>query len=300
MAFWGQNDYNLRLNKEKMNYYAIAISPKEYDLERIEILTAVLGELPFDTFEDTETGLKAYMPEKDLSQDVENELIALSEQFDFSFEKTFIPYQNWNAVWESNFQPIQVDDFVAVRADFHPKSEGVEFDLIVNPKMAFGTGHHETTYMMMQHMRTMDFKGKKVLDYGAGTGILAILASKLGAEELEAVDIEEPSYENTVENCIVNQVDNVQSIWGILDDVPSFDFDIIIANINRNIIIDSLDDLKNRLKKRGNPSDTEGSLLISGFLKIDENTILQATNYAGFKHQRTLQRGNWLSMLLTY
>jgi ribosomal protein L11 methyltransferase len=282
-----------------MNYYALTITPKEYDMERVEILTAVLGELPFDTFEETETGLKAYIPEKDLTETVENELVELSEQFDFSFDKTFIPYQNWNSVWEANFQPIQVDDFVAVRADFHPNTEGVEFDLVVNPKMAFGTGHHETTYMMMQHIRSINFKGKKVLDYGCGTGILAILASKLGASALEAVDIEEPSYENTIDNCQINDVHNVKAIWGILDDVLSHDFDIILANINRNIIIDSLDDLKSRLKKRENPTDSDNILLISGFLKIDENTILQATNYAGFKHQKTLQRGNWLSMLLT-
>lgn len=274
-----------------MNYYVITVSPNAYDLERVEILTALLGELPFDTFEDTETGFKAYMPEKELTESVENELVALSAQFDFQFDKTFIPYQNWNAVWESNFQPIQVDDFVAVRADFHPDTEGVEFDLIVNPKMAFGTGHHETTYMMMQQMRSIDFKGKKVLDYGCGTGILAILAAKLGAVDLEAVDIEEPSYDNTIENCTINGVDNIKAICGILDDVPSHDFDIILANINRNIIIDSLDDLKNRMT-------TEGVLLISGFLKIDENIILQATNYAGFTHQKTLHRGNWLSMLL--
>ena len=274
-----------------MNYYVATITPNTYDIERVEILTAVLGELPFDTFEETETGLKAYMPEKEWTQSVENEIVTLSEDFEFTFEKTFIPYQNWNAVWESNFQPIQVDDFVAVRADFHPNTEGVAFDLIVNPKMAFGTGHHETTFMMLQHMQTMDFKGKKVLDYGCGTGILAILASKLGAIDLEAVDIEPPSYENTLENCCINNVSNVKAICGVLDDVPSRDFDVILANINRNIIIDSLEDLKSRL-------NTEGSLLISGFLKIDENTILQATNYAGFTRLETMQRGNWLSMLL--
>ncbi|MDZ7880392.1 MAG: 50S ribosomal protein L11 methyltransferase [Saprospiraceae bacterium] len=282
-----------------MNYYVLSITPTVYDTERVEIITALLGELPFDTFEDTETGLKAYIPEKDLTPEVENELNDLSEGYEFSFDKRFIPYQNWNSVWESNFQPIQVDDFVAVRADFHPNTEGVEFDLIVNPKMAFGTGHHETTYMMMQHIRSIDFHGKKVLDYGCGTGILAILASKLGAVHLEAVDIEEPSYENTIENCRINDVHNVTAIWGILDNVLSYDFDIILANINRNIIIDSLDDLKSRLKKREMSANSDKILLISGFLKIDENTILQAVNYAGFKHQKTLQRGNWLSMLLT-
>lgn len=282
-----------------MNYYVLSITPTVYDTERVEIITALLGELPFDTFEDTETGLKAYILEKDLTPEVENELNDLSEGYEFSFDKRFIPYQNWNSVWESNFQPIQVDDFVAVRADFHPNTEGVEFDLIVNPKMAFGTGHHETTYMMMQHIRSIDFHGKKVLDYGCGTGILAILASKLGAVHLEAVDIEEPSYENTIENCRINDVHNVTAIWGILDNVLSYDFDIILANINRNIIIDSLDDLKSRLKKREMSANSDKILLISGFLKIDENTILQAVNYAGFKHQKTLQRGNWLSMLLT-
>ena len=289
-----------------MNYYVFDITPlpdsfgtSQYSLENNEILTVFLGELPFETFEDTETGLKAYIPEKELTDKVEKQVQRLGKKQGFSFTKTFIPYQNWNVLWESNFEPIKVDDFVGLRADFHPNTEGVQFDLVINPKMAFGTGHHETTYMMMQHMRSIDFNGKKVLDYGCGTGILAILASKLGAIELEAVDIEEPSYENTIENCRINDVHNVTSIWGILDDVLSHDFDIILANINRNIIIDSLDDLKNRLKKRENPTDSSNILLISGFLKIDENTILQATNYAGFKHQKTMQRGNWLSMLLT-
>ena len=216
----------------------------------------------------------------------------LSQKYDFDFTKTFIAYQNWNEIWETHFQPIRIDNFVAVRADFHAITEGVTFELVVNPKMAFGTGHHETTYMMLENMQNIDFHGKKVLDFGAGTGILGILASKMGAAAIEAVDIEEASYENMIENCHMNNVHNMLPIHGVLDDVISTDFDIILANINRNIIIDSLQDLKNRL-------GTEGRyLLISGFLKQDENVIFQAINYAGFQQMKVSQKGNWLCMLL--
>lgn len=283
-----------------MNYYALEITPNlqkesfgQYSEENNEIIMAVLSDLPFDTFEETTTGVKAFMPESDWNESIEQQITTLSEEFDFSFEKTFIPYQNWNVIWESNFQPIKVDDFVGLRADFHPPTEGVAFDLVINPKMAFGTGHHETTYMVMQLMRDVDFLGKKVLDYGCGTGILAILASKLGATDIEAVDIEEPSYENTIENCGINDVHNIKTFCGTLDVIPSSDFDIILANINRNVILYSLPDLKKRLNKGG-------ILLISGFLKQDEQILLDATAKEGFQHIETKQRGNWLSMKLEY
>ncbi len=274
-----------------MNYYVVEITPPEFSEEKVEILIALLSDLPFDTFEETATGLKAFILEKDWNKDVEEQLTEISQMFEFKYETTFIPYQNWNAVWESNFQPIKVDDFVGLRADFHPPTEGVIFDLVINPKMAFGTGHHETTYMVMQLMRDLDFDGKKVLDYGCGTGILAILASKLKASVIEAVDIEEASFENTIENCSINEINNVLPFCGTLEVIPSTDFDIILANINRNVILYSLSDLKNRLK-------TGGTLLISGFLKQDENILLDATKKEGFRHLETKQRGNWLSMSL--
>ncbi len=274
-----------------MNYYAIEITPPQYSEEKNEIIIALLSDLPFDTFEETATGVKAFMPETDWNADVEAQITELSQSFDFAFEKIFIPYQNWNTIWESNFQPIKVDDFVGLRADFHPPTEGVVFDLVINPKMAFGTGHHETTYMVMQLMRDVDFRDKKVLDYGCGTGILAILASKLGATDMEAVDIEQASYENTIENCAINETNNIQSFCGTLDVVPSSNFDIILANINRNVILYSLPDLKSRLK-------TGGILLISGFLKQDEQILLDATKKENFTHIETKQRGNWLSMKL--
>ena len=274
-----------------MNYYAIEMTTPQYSEEKAEILIALLSDLPFDTFEVAETALKGYILEKDWTENVEKQTAEVNQGFGFTFEKTFIPYQNWNTVWESNFQPIRVDDFVGLRADFHPPTEGVVFDLVINPKMAFGTGHHETTYMMMQLMRDIDFGSKKVMDYGCGTGILAILAEKLGAIDLEAVDIEEASYENTLENNAINSVHDIKAFCGTLDVIPSSDFDIILANINRNVILYSLSDLKSRLK-------TGGIMLISGFLKQDENILLEATKKEGFQHIQTEHRGNWLCMKL--
>ncbi len=280
-----------------MNYYSFEITTPQYDEEKGNVITALLSDLPFDTFEDTGHCLKAYISEDDWTQDIENQLVELSATLDFQFEKTFIPYQNWNVLWESNFEPIRIDDFVAVRADFHPPTvdengnQTVLFDLVINPKMAFGTGHHETTYMMMQLMRDINFEGKKVLDYGCGTGILAILASKLRAEYIEAVDIEAASFENTIENCKINNVQNVKAFEGTLEVIEASDFDIILANINRNVILDSLFSLKNKL-------NTDGVLLISGFLKEDETVMQKAVLENGFKITNTIQRGNWLCMLL--
>lgn len=281
-----------------MNYYVFDITPPQYSIENNEILTVYLGELPFETFEDTDTGLKAYIPEKELTNKVEKKVARLGKKHGFSFTKTFIPYQNWNVLWESNFEPIKVDDFVGLRADFHPPTvhrtpdgEGVQFDLVINPKMAFGTGHHETTYMMMQLMREVDFKDKTVLDYGCGTGILAILASKLEAKSVEAVDIEYPAYENTLENCIINQVDNVKAVFGQLHDVEGNHFDVILANINRNVILASLDSLKNKL-------NSGGVLLISGFLIEDENVLVEALKKHHFTIKNKLHKRIWLCMRL--
>jgi ribosomal protein L11 methyltransferase len=274
-----------------MNYYVFDITTPQFSIENNEILTVYLGELPFETFEDTDMGLKAYIQEKELTDKVEKKVARLGKKHGFNFSKTFIAYQNWNVLWESNFEPIKVDDFVGLRADFHPPTEGVQFDLVINPKMAFGTGHHETTYMMMQLMRDIDFKGKRVLDYGCGTGILAILASKLEASTIEAVDIEFPAYENTIENCTINNVENIKAVFGQLSDIESSNFDIILANINRNVILDSLDSLKNKL-------NTEGVMLISGFLIEDENVLVEALKKHNFTIKNKLHKRIWLCMRL--
>ena len=275
-----------------MNYYKIAIETAEANEDTNDVLIALLAEFAFETFEEVGQGqVWAYVQEAFWDATLQAQLDELCNDWDATYTSTFIPYQNWNETWESHFNPIQVGDFVAMRADFHAPTEGVRFDLVINPKMAFGTGHHETTYMMVEQMKDMDFEGTRVLDYGCGTGILAILASKLGAHYLEAVDIEWPSYENTIENAAINGVANILPFCGTLDTIETADFDIILANINRNVILNSLPVLHQKTKPGG-------FLLISGFLKADEMVMLSATTAQGFQTVRSLQKGNWLCILL--
>jgi ribosomal protein L11 methyltransferase len=284
-----------------MNYYVFDIVPLEFSEEQNDLLASVLGEMPFNTFEETEEGLKAYISEPDLTQEVENQLVTLAKDYNFVYQKEFIPYQNWNELWESNFEPIEVDDFVYLRADFHPHNPNVQFELTINPKMAFGTGHHATTYMMMQMMREVDFVDKKVLDYGCGTGILAILASKLKAYTIEAVDIELPSFDNTIENCSINHVQNVIPFHGTLDAISSVGFDVILANINRNVILDSLVDLKRKLnivEERNPDKGRKAVILFSGFLTEDEAVMMEALEKQGFKLLKKLERTNWLCLMV--
>lgn len=267
-----------------MNYYKYAIKT---DPETADILVAFLSESPFDTFEESSDGLHAYAPASASAQDIEALLSDLQVQFDFTWEKELIPGQNWNELWESNFQPVIVDDFCAVRADFHLPIPGVKWELVINPKMAFGTGHHETTWQCIAAIEHLPIRGKKILDYGCGTGVLAILAAKEGAAEVEAVDIEVESYRNTIENSAANGVENITTRLGDISAVQGRDFDGILANINRHVILDSLPTLAQLLKPKG-------WLLISGILLTDEEIVTEAAKAAGFSKTSMKSRGNWL------
>jgi len=272
-----------------MNYYKYTIFCDE---NLSEILIALLSEASFDTFEENGNGLCAYLPVGNEEETVAEELLAeLQNQFDFTWEKEFIAGQNWNVLWESNFHPVVVNKFCAIRADFHEPIEGVEHELIINPKMAFGTGHHETTWMCLHALESLPVQGKALFDYGCGTGILAIMASKLGATSIEAIDIEEESYQNTLENARINRVENVIARKGDLSVVQNGPFDGILANINRHIILDSLP----RLAALCRPG---GWLLISGILVQDESIVLEAAEASGFTRVGMETRGNWICMHL--
>ena len=254
-----------------------------------EVLIALLSDLPFDTFMENETGFEGYMP---VAQDDGTAIGSINElqtRFDFSFAKDFIRGENWNEIWESNFHPIKVEDFCGIRAEFHEPMKGVDHELIITPKMAFGTGHHETTYMVIQLMQGLDFAGKSVLDYGCGTGVLAILASRLGASQIDAIDIEEASWLNTLENCETNSVYNVHVRQGILSLVENHGYGIVLANINRNVILDSLVSLSHMLEK-------QGIIVFSGILKTDEDILSKALNENGFTCIKILERNNWIAM----
>ncbi len=258
--------------------------------ETADILVAYLADTPFDTFEETEDGVNAYAPASASESDIHAHLTDLQQQFSFTWDKALIPGQNWNELWESNFPPVVVGDFCAVRADFHDPIAGVKYELVINPKMAFGTGHHETTWQCIAAMEHLPLAGAKVLDYGCGTGVLAILASRLGAADVEAIDIEDESYRNTMENCSVNGVTNVTARCGTLPDVQGRNFDGILANINRNVILDSLPTLASLVK-------SAGWLLVSGILLQDETVVSDAAAGAGFEKMKKTEKGNWLCIV---
>jgi ribosomal protein L11 methyltransferase len=255
-----------------------------------DVLLAFLGQLPFDTFEETDNGLQAYIPAAALDADTKAAFAELQKDFGFTYEQKHIPAQNWNELWEANFDPIRVEGFCGVRATFHAPLGDVAHEVVISPEMAFGTGHHETTYMMMHNMQPLDFKGKKVFDFGCGTGVLAILALKLGAASALALDHELPAYENTLLNAFLNNTGNIEARCGTLADAPETGFGIILANINRNVILESLPELWTKL-------NNGGKLLVSGFLAQDGPLLDASAQKEGFRLLSSQQRGKWICSL---
>ncbi|MAT56117.1 MAG: 50S ribosomal protein L11 methyltransferase [Saprospirales bacterium] len=272
-----------------MDYYCYEV---RCESGQAEALLGLLSAFPFDSFEEGEGGLKAYIPAALQTADLLAEVEELKKLMPFELSVSFVKGENWNEVWESNFHPVVVDDFCAVRAGFHKPISGVQHEIIIDPKMAFGTGHHETTFAVMKMMREVDFRGKRVLDYGCGTGILAILASFLEADSIDAVDIEEPAFENTVDNCRINKVVNVNAFHGDLDAVPPANYDIVLANINRNVILSSLASLHARLKQGG-------LLITSGYLVEDGEIMADAFHEHGFSVNQLARNNNWLAVKCT-
>lgn len=252
-----------------------------------EALIAALSANEFDGFEELDDALKAYAQEGNIDW---NNIELILNQYSLTYSKSIIEKQNWNALWESNFEPVQVADFVGVRAGFHPPMTGVRHEIIITPKMSFGTGHHGTTFSVMKLMESIDFQGKSVFDFGTGTGILAILAERLGATEILAVDNDPWCIENASENSLINQCKNI--------DIQLFDtaktnqqYDIVIANINKNIILDNLSLLGKAVKPGGD-------ILLSGLLVMDESDILTACKTLGWSHQQTLTKEGWIALHL--
>lgn len=267
----------------------IQVSIEVIDEAVKDMMIAELSDLGFDGFEETETGLFSYINSEKFDTEVTAGLEELVGRHGATYTSKAIDKQNWNALWESNFEPVLVDDFVGVRANFHePFNNQVEHDIIITPKMSFGTGHHGTTYSVMQLMRGIDFKGKSVFDFGTGTGLLAILAHKLGAGYVLGVDNDDWCIENASENIEVNYTQSIE-IEKVNDANLNKKFNIIIANINKNIILDNLA----FLAKATVPG---GVVLLSGLLVEDEPEIEAACAALGWKHQETRTRNNWIAL----
>ncbi len=257
----------------------IEISTEDETLK--EKLIAQLTSIGFEAFEEMPTSLKAFIPAEHF---VKVELLAILG--DLSFEVIEIEKQNWNELWESNFEPVQVDSFVGIRASFHEAIKGVEHEIVITPKMSFGTGHHATTYLVMKAMQSLFLKGKTVFDFGTGTGILAILAEKLGAKEIIAIDNDDWCIENATENIHINHCLNILIEKGNTAKIEK-KFEIILANINKHIILENISFLNQALQNGG-------TILLSGLLVEDEEDILKACESVGWAHHLTTQRNGWI------
>lgn len=255
-----------------------------------EILMAELIEVGFDSFTEEHEGILAYIP-KDIFDEKELSNIALmnNEEINISYTYREMPNINWNEEWEKNFEPIYVADKVLIRAEFHEPNPELH-EIVIQPKMSFGTGHHPTTHLMIQQMLEMDFTGKTVLDMGCGTSVLAIFAKQRGAGRTVAIDIDEWSVENSKENAVRNNVELDISL-GTADNLGSEKFDIILANINRNILISDIPTYEGVL-------NSGGQLLLSGLCFFDVDDILEVCTKANLVLKNRQQREEWMSLLL--
>ncbi|MCL6265153.1 50S ribosomal protein L11 methyltransferase [Flagellimonas myxillae] len=252
-----------------------------------EILIAELGEAGFESFVEGDTGLLAYILKTEWREDMLQDVGTLNNpEVNTTFTFKEIEQQNWNAEWEKNFHPIRVGEQCVVRAPFHEPGK-VTYDIVIEPKMSFGTGHHETTHMMLQHILDMEFKNKSVLDMGCGTGVLAILAKMKGASTVDAIDIDEWCYLNSLENSQRNSC-QIEVSQGDSSLLAGKKYDIILANINRNILLEDIPIYAECLK-------SGGALLLSGFYLEDLDAISSKCGGHGLQFEKKLQKNNWVS-----
>ena len=263
------------------------------DPEFAEILMAEIAEVGFDTFLETNEGFEAYAEEDHFDHEQLNLIQQKYDQvnpLDFALDR--IQKQNWNEEWEKSLEPIIVDDTCLIRAEFHKIEKKYPYEIIITPKMSFGTGHHQTTYLMIKNQLKMDFKGKRVMDAGCGTAILAIMASKLGAESVEAFDIDEWSASNGKENIENNNCVNINLKLGSIADMKfEGKFDVILANINKNVLLAEM-------KMYSEYLVSGGQLLLSGFYLNDVQDLQTEASRHGFSLQTTDEKETWAALLL--
>lgn len=273
-----------------MQYIQITFSFITIQEYQQDLLINELADIDFNTFEDTDTGFSAFITYSAYSQAKLDELLLQFEgEFEYAYTVTEIAAENWNEEWEKNFDPLIVSDTCYIRATFHEPQPQYEYEIVIDPKMAFGTGHHQTTTMMMEYILENEMQDKLVLDMGCGTGILAILAARKGAKELIAIDNDEVCYLSAIENAELNNIHNIIAICGGKEVIPVNNYDVILANINRNILLDQIPVYAELLK-------SGGSIFFSGFYEspdlqmIKDACELLSVRYCGHK-----KIGDWVA-----
>lgn len=275
-----------------MNYYELTIQLSDFDAWN-DIIIAYLADLDFESFQEESPKIKAYVQETAYDgvklQDLFH-AIQLEQHVIESFEVKLIPQQNWNAQWESQFEPVFIGEAIRVVAPFHQLEPFGGIEIMIEPKMSFGTGHHQTTHLMCASMMEMDFHSKRVLDMGSGTGVLAILAEKRGATDIVAIDIEEWSAENCAENVLRNACTHIQSLHGGMEVIPSEKFDVVLANINKNVLTAQIATYSDRMKKGA-------YLLLSGFFVSDTDELKMVAARLNFHFVVQHEREGWAVLI---
>lgn len=275
-----------------MNYIELNVK-NQSNSELNDVLIAELGEIGFESFAESEEGFLAYIREDLFDADLIEKLQIIELNPDcFSYTYQLVEDQNWNAVWESNYEAVVIANRCGIRAPFHPENKDVEYDLVIEPKMSFGTAHHETTSNMIEFLLEEDLKNKTVLDMGCGTSVLAILAAKRGGINIYAIDNDEWAYENSLENIERNQVPEIKVLLGDAAILHDMSFDVIIANINRNILL-------NDIKHYVNVLNDNGVLLMSGFYEQDIPAIKEETEKYNLHFDRYKLKNNWVAIRFT-
>ncbi|MEO5641684.1 MAG: 50S ribosomal protein L11 methyltransferase [Bacteroidia bacterium] len=252
-----------------------------------DLLITELAELGFESFVETADGFLAYIPGKDFSETILSPIQNVKEELgEVSWSQKTIPSQNWNAEWESSYQPIQIGNKLLIRAPFHEPVKAVEIDLEIQPQQSFGTGHHPTTRLMAEKLLTMPLVGRYILDMGCGTGVLAILAAKRGAASVLGIDIESNAVLNAIENVQRNKVEQVTIEEGVDVQIGNRKFDVVLANINKNVLVAALPNYTNAL-------NAGGELLMSGFFTTDVSALKEAAEKTGLKFNSTENDGEW-------
>jgi len=275
-----------------MVYTALYFSIYPLSSEFYDILSALIDQQGFEGIYEENEKLIAYIPENNLPTGI---ILAIVDKMDsigckVEWSSESIPEKNWNELWESNFEPVIIDTRCVIRAPFHQEFPEIKYRITIEPKMSFGTGHHQTTRMMLEKVLELDMTGKHVLDMGCGTGVLSILTSMKGATKITAIDIDKWAVENTLENSLKNHIENIEVIKGGKESIPDKKYDVILANINRNIIIDQIDSYANYIVQGG-------FLLVSGILTEDFNIINEKAMLNRFNLINSNQLGNWLLLM---